>query len=227
RPADDVRGSTWQGQAVLCPDLLSVPAGTHPPSGRRATGRGVRAPGHAGRRARCADLPARQAAVRRSGRGDRRGAVRGARLAGVRAGGTDAVRRGCLLPRDRRGAAGAPGRAGATALLLWWELRALGWPRGRALGGVAALLSVLGLGLALVLARNLVVASTPTFIPTSLGNNLVKLHKPSDAVDLSATNSPLYDALGLDRGTREVLEFIRQDFPGYVRSLVPQALYAA
>ncbi len=113
------------------------------------------------------------------------------------------------------------------AALVWWELRAQGWPRGRALGGVAALLSVLGLGLALVLARNLVVASTPTFIPTSLGNNLVKLHRPPGTVDLRATRSPVYEALHLDMPIRQVIEFARQDFPGYVRSLVPQALYAA
>src|SRR5439155_18454247 len=34
-------------------------------------------------------------------------------------------------------------------------------------------------------------------------------------------------ALGLDAPTRQVLEFARQDFGGYLATVVPQALYAA
>src|SRR5262249_6546746 len=37
---------------------------------------------------------------------------------------------------------------------------------------------------------------------------------------------PLYERLGLDRQTREVIEFARQDPAGYVGTLVPMFLYA-
>jgi hypothetical protein len=111
-------------------------------------------------------------------------------------------------------------------LLFWLELRQRGYTPRRRVGALATLLSVLLVGLALVSARNMVVASTPNVIPASLGNNLVKLHQPSDEVDLTATKNPIYTTIGLDKSIREVLEFARQDLDGYLSSVAEQALYA-
>ena len=52
-------------------------------------------------------------------------------------------------------------------------------------------------------------------------------HQPSERVRLSGVDrDPLYNALKLDRATREVVEFARQDPLGYVGTLVPLGLYS-
>ena len=113
------------------------------------------------------------------------------------------------------------------ALLFWIEFSSRGWGRRQKLVGLGTLFSVLLVGLVLVCARNLVVASTLNPVPASLGNNLIKLHEPSDAVDLTATKSPLYELLGVDPSVRKVIEFARQDLGGYLEGVIAQALYAA
>ncbi|MFN8524060.1 MAG: glycosyltransferase family 39 protein [Chloroflexota bacterium] len=76
-------------------------------------------------------------------------------------------------------------------------------------------------------ARNLVVSGKPVLITSSAGANLWEAHRPSARVDLSRIDrDPLYERLGLDRQTREVFEFIRQDPAGYAATLVPMFLYA-
>jgi 4-amino-4-deoxy-L-arabinose transferase-like glycosyltransferase len=112
------------------------------------------------------------------------------------------------------------------APLAWSALRGQGWARRRAALGVGLLLAPLLLALIMVSARNLAVAGEATFVPASLGNNLVKLHKPTRQVDLRATRSPIYEALDLDPAIRQVIEFARQDLDGYLGTLAPQALYA-
>jgi len=75
--------------------------------------------------------------------------------------------------------------------------------------------------------RNYVVAGRPVPITSSAGANLWETHRPSSRVDLSRIDrDPLYERLGLDRPTREVAEFVRQDPLGYVGTLVPMFLYA-
>jgi hypothetical protein len=80
---------------------------------------------------------------------------------------------------------------------------------------------------ALVPLRNHVVSGRPALVATNGGATLLLAHRPTDDVRLSGVDEdPLYDALKLDRPTREVVEFIRQDPGGYVRTLVPLGLYS-
>ena len=72
------------------------------------------------------------------------------------------------------------------------------------------LVCTLTIGLATV--RNYVVSGAPVPITSSAGANLWETHRPSAKVDLSRVDrDPLYERLGLDRQTREVVEFARQD----------------
>ena len=75
--------------------------------------------------------------------------------------------------------------------------------------------------------RNTIVSSKPTLITTSAGANLIEAHRPTDKVEMKGIDqNPVYDRLGLDRQTREVAEFIRQDPQGYLATLWPTAAYA-
>lgn len=75
--------------------------------------------------------------------------------------------------------------------------------------------------------RNLIVSGTPVIITSSAGANLIEAHRPSDRVDLRGIDrNPLYERLGLDRPTRMVIEYIRQDPGSYLASLWPTAAYA-
>jgi hypothetical protein len=113
------------------------------------------------------------------------------------------------------------------ALLLVLAWRRAGVPLRR-----AALAFVL-LGLctaavaALVPVRNYVVSGRPALVATNGGATLLLAHQPTERVRLSGIDrDPLYDALKLDRATREVVEFARQDPVGYFWTLVPLGLYA-
>jgi 4-amino-4-deoxy-L-arabinose transferase-like glycosyltransferase len=80
---------------------------------------------------------------------------------------------------------------------------------------------------ALVPVRNYVVSGRPALVATNGGATLLLAHQPTERVRLSGIDrDPLYDALKLDRATREVVEFARQDPVGYVWTLVPLGLYA-
>ncbi|MGE3269273.1 MAG: hypothetical protein AB7P40_11025, partial [Chloroflexota bacterium] len=127
-------------------------------------------------------------------------------------------------------------------LLLAWRRLPLRWLglRGLALGGlrsdltwsaIALRLSIfvvaLFLTLGLATTRNYLVSGRPVLITSSAGANLWETHRPSSKVDLSRIEKdPLYERLGLDRQTREVVEFARQDPAGYIGTLIPMFLYA-
>ncbi|MFN0070709.1 MAG: glycosyltransferase family 39 protein [Chloroflexota bacterium] len=75
--------------------------------------------------------------------------------------------------------------------------------------------------------RNVIVSGKPTLITTSAGANLIEAHRPTSKVDLKGIDQhPVYNRLGLDRQTREVLEFVRQDPQGYLETLWQTAAYA-
>jgi hypothetical protein len=103
--------------------------------------------------------------------------------------------------------------------------RTFGW-RKTALTAALFLATCFGIvGLATV--RNAIVSGTPTLITTSAGANLIEAHRPTDKVDMKGIDqNPVYERLGLDRQTREVLEFMRQDPQGYLATLWPTAAYA-
>jgi hypothetical protein len=103
--------------------------------------------------------------------------------------------------------------------------RRFGW-RKTALAGAVFLIACFGVvGLATV--RNAIVSGKPTLITTSAGANLIEAHRPTAKVDMKGVDqNPVYERLGLDRQTREVIEFIRQDPQGYLATLWPTAAYA-
>jgi hypothetical protein len=113
-------------------------------------------------------------------------------------------------------------------------LLAVGTAQLRKFGQVRAAVGAAGLLLVVTLAvfglaglRNLVVAGRPILLPESASTNIYEVHRPSAKVDLSRIErNPVYNRLGLDRRTREVLEFVRQDPLGYAATLVPMGLYA-
>jgi 4-amino-4-deoxy-L-arabinose transferase-like glycosyltransferase len=110
-------------------------------------------------------------------------------------------------------------------LLVAWRRLGIGW-RG-IVGRLALLVLVCTLTLGLATTRNYVVSGRPVPITSSAGANLWETHRPSSRVDLSRIdNDPLYERLGLDRQTREVVEFARQDPAGYVGTLTPMFLFA-
>jgi hypothetical protein len=98
-------------------------------------------------------------------------------------------------------------------------------------GAIAARLALIvvacTLTIGLATTRNYLVSGRPVPITSSAGANLWETHRPSSKVDLSRIDrDPLYERLGLDRATREVVEFVRQDPAGYVGTLVPMFLFA-
>ena len=106
-----------------------------------------------------------------------------------------------------------------------FKQRGLAWTGVGARLGLVVAACVLTISMATV--RNYVVSGRPVPITSSAGANLWEAHRPTDRVDLSRIDrEPLYERLGLDRPTREVVEFVRQDPVGYVGTLVPMFLYA-
>ena len=80
---------------------------------------------------------------------------------------------------------------------------------------------------ALVPLRNYVVSGRPALVATNGGATLLLAHTPTEKVSLRGIDRhPLYNRLKLDRPTREVVEFIRQDPAGYAATLVPLGLYS-
>jgi hypothetical protein len=80
---------------------------------------------------------------------------------------------------------------------------------------------------ALVPLRNYVVAGRPALVASNGGATLLLAHTPTEKVSLRGIDrDPLYNWLKLDRPTREVVEFVRQDPAGYAATLVPLALYS-
>ncbi len=80
---------------------------------------------------------------------------------------------------------------------------------------------------ALVPLRNYVVSGRPALVATNGGATLLLAHTPTEKVRLSrGDRDPIYNWLNLDRPTREVAEFIRQDPAGYLATLVPLGLYS-
>ena len=111
-------------------------------------------------------------------------------------------------------------------LLLWADLRRRGLSRPQA----ARTLTLVGLSAALLIGlvplRNTIVAGKPALTASSGGVNLEKFHRPPEHVRLGGVDEdPLYNALGLDRPTREVLEYVRQDPLSYFASYLPLAAY--
>jgi hypothetical protein len=112
------------------------------------------------------------------------------------------------------------------ALLLWRGLRRRGLSPAAA-GGV---LTVIGLCASLLIGlvpiRNAIVAGKPNLTAASGGINLEKFHRPSKLVRMSAIDDdPIQRMLNVDRPTREVIEFVRQDPGGYFASYLPLAAY--
>ena len=102
---------------------------------------------------------------------------------------------------------GASGRSAALAVLALLGLTA----------GVAAFVPV----------RNYVVAGRPSLVATNGGATLLLAHQPTPRVRLARVDQdPVYNLLNLDRPTREVVEFVRQDPVGYAATLAPLGLYA-
>src|SRR5262249_4546203 len=70
------------------------------------------------------------------------------------------------------------------------------------------------------------VSGRPAVLATSGGVNMEKFHRPSDMVRLARVDeNPLYNTLGLDKPTRETLEFMRQDPLGYAQACLTLAAY--
>ena len=105
------------------------------------------------------------------------------------------------------------------------QLLSLSWPG--TVGRLALFVVLVFLTLGVATTRNYIVSGRPVPITSSAGANLWETHRPSEKVDLSRIDrDPLYESLNLDRTTREVIEFIRQDPAGYVGTLAPMFLYA-
>jgi hypothetical protein len=108
----------------------------------------------------------------------------------------------------------------------------LAWRRaGRSLNRIAAGFAVLALCTtavaALVPIRNYIVSGKPALVASNGGATLLLAHQPTDRVSLRGVDrNPLYNRLNLDRATREVVEFARQDPVGYFWTLVPLGLYS-
>jgi hypothetical protein len=87
--------------------------------------------------------------------------------------------------------------------------------------------AVCGLIVVLVPMRNLVVSGRPALMATNGGATLLIAHQPPSYIRLAGIDrNPTYNALRLDRPTREVLEFARQDPLGYLATMVPLGLYS-
>jgi hypothetical protein len=109
---------------------------------------------------------------------------------------------------------------------------AVAWRRaGLPLRHAALAFLVLGLVTALVASlvplRNYVVSGRLALVATNGGATLLLAHQPTARVRLSGIDrDPVYNGLKLDRPTREVVEFARQDPLGYFWTLVPLGLYS-
>ena len=113
------------------------------------------------------------------------------------------------------------------ALILAVAWRRAGLPLRQAALAFVLLGLVTGLVAALVPIRNYVVSGRPALVATNGGATLLLAHQPTDKVPLRGIDrDPLYNALKLDRATREVVEFARQDPVGYLWTLVPLGLYS-
>jgi hypothetical protein len=112
------------------------------------------------------------------------------------------------------------------ALVVALALRREGASPRSAGAAVALVLVATAAVAALVPLRNYVVSGRPALMATNGGATLLLAHSPSPKVRLARVDQdPVYNALSLDRPTREVLEFVRQDPLGYAGTLVPLALY--
>ncbi|MFN0070710.1 MAG: glycosyltransferase family 39 protein [Chloroflexota bacterium] len=112
-----------------------------------------------------------------------------------------------------------------TTLLLLPFAGALLWRR-RGLQLSLLLVTVAALVVSLAPLRNAIVSGRPSLLATSGGVNMEKFHRPSDSVRLARVDDhPIYNGLGLDRPTREVLEFIQQDPLGYLQACLTLAAY--
>ena len=109
---------------------------------------------------------------------------------------------------------------------------ALAWRRaGLTIRRAATAFVLLGVMTALIASlvplRNYVVSGRPALVATNGGATLLLAHQPTDKVQLRGIDrDPLYNWLKLDRATREVVEFARQDPVGYFWTLVPLGLYS-
>jgi hypothetical protein len=95
---------------------------------------------------------------------------------------------------------------------------------------VARTLAILGLSAGLVIGlvplRNVIVAGKPAILASNGGAALQIFHRLSPAVRLQGIDDdPLYQWLKVDRQTREVIEFVRQDPRGYFSTWLPLAGY--
>lgn len=92
--------------------------------------------------------------------------------------------------------------------------------------GIALFLIGMMAVIALAPIRNYLVSGRPTLVATNAGATLLLAHTPTPRVRLAGLDRhPVYNFLRVDRPTREVLEFVRQDPVGYAATLVPLALY--
>jgi 4-amino-4-deoxy-L-arabinose transferase-like glycosyltransferase len=113
---------------------------------------------------------------------------------------------------------------GTTLLLLPIAAVILGRRQGLRSAVLLTVAAVLIFGLAPI--RNAIVSGRPAILATSGGVNMEKFHRPSDVVRMArADDNPIYNALGLDKPTREVLEFIVQDPAGYLQACLILAAY--
>jgi hypothetical protein len=113
------------------------------------------------------------------------------------------------------------------ALIVAWAWRRAGASWGRAALAFVLLGACTASVAALVPIRNYVVSGRPSLVATNGGATLLLAHQPTDRVRLSRVDrDPVYNALKLDRATREVVEFARQDPIGYLGTLVPLGLYS-
>ncbi|MCC7368455.1 MAG: glycosyltransferase family 39 protein [Chloroflexi bacterium] len=113
------------------------------------------------------------------------------------------------------------------ALILVLAWRRSGVPLRRVAAGFMVLALCTTVVAALVPIRNLIVSGKPALVASNGGATLLLAHQPTEKVRLSGIDrDPLYNRLGLDRATREVVEFARQDPVGYIWTLVPLGLYS-
>jgi hypothetical protein len=113
---------------------------------------------------------------------------------------------------------------GTTLLLLPIAAILLGRRQGPRSAVLLAVTTTLVISLAPI--RNAIVSGRPAVLATSGGVNMEKFHRPSDVVRMArADDNPIYNALGLDKPTREVLEFIIQDPGGYIQACLILAAY--
>ena len=111
-------------------------------------------------------------------------------------------------------------------------IMALGWRRAgdswqRIAAGFVVLTVCTAVVVALVPVRNYIVSGKPSLVASNGGATLLLAHQPTEKVSLRGIDrDPLYNSLKLDRATREVVEFARQDPVGYIWTLVPLGLYS-